>query len=209
MLFRTDGLGTRIFTVWCFFLFTACVISRVNDANSEATSGSGVKPSGNAKVETSTGPAKTDTQVAKAADQAPVAAAASTAAAASKPAESPVAKVVPAKSTAVRVAKVAKVAATPASSVAPANGASASTFGKRQSVRYVLADVVNVHAAPRLDAPIVAKVARGSCYPAAVGGSGTVGWAKLGEGQYILLKYLSRSEGHDWAPATRAIAQGK
>ena len=77
-----------------------------------------------------------------------------------------------------------------ASLVAPIDSRAAAA-GDEKLIRYVAADLLNVHSSPRMDAPVTAKIKKGSMFTIL-----TINdeWAKVGEGQYVMSRYLSRKQ---------------
>lgn len=66
--------------------------------------------------------------------------------------------------------------------------------------RFVAAETLNIRATPSEAAPVVGKLVRGSMMPVEITGA----WAKIGEGQWVMTKYLSASR-----PSARRVAYGK
>jgi hypothetical protein len=66
--------------------------------------------------------------------------------------------------------------------------ANLSLLGSKQRVaRYVAVDLLNVRSAPSVDAPVIAKLTRGTMFRVTLVGD----WARLGDGVYVQLRYLS------------------
>jgi hypothetical protein len=75
--------------------------------------------------------------------------------------------------------------------VAAPTEAKAAVATDEKLIRYVAADLLNVHSSPRMDAPVTAKIKKGSMFTIL-----TINdeWAKVGEGQYVMSRYLSRKQ---------------
>ena len=67
--------------------------------------------------------------------------------------------------------------------------ASALAKGDRPT-RYVVANVLNVRAKPSANSQVVGRLTRGSLLPVEIKGE----WAKIGEAQYVQIKYLSATD---------------
>ncbi len=78
-----------------------------------------------------------------------------------------------------------------AASIAPPIEAKAAAASHERLIRYVAADLLNVHSSPRMDAPVTAKIKKGSMFTIL-----TINdeWAKVGEGQYVMSRYLTRKQ---------------
>ena len=99
-----------------------------------------------------------------------------------------------------RVALKAKKAALHASALKGTRVAKSPVHTSRVT-RYVTARVLNVRSRPAFGAPVVGKLTRGSMFGVTVTGK----WAKLGDQQYVLARYLGRH-----APETeRSLAARK
>jgi uncharacterized protein YgiM (DUF1202 family) len=59
-----------------------------------------------------------------------------------------------------------------------------------KTTMYVTTETLNVRSSPSPVAPVVAKLTRGSMFNVTVQGN----WAKIGDGQYVSVKYLSTSK---------------
>lgn len=82
----------------------------------------------------------------------------------------------------------ATAATKPAVKPSAAGSAKGAPVGDEKLVRYVTADLLNVHSSPRTDSPVTAKIKKGSMFTVSlISGD----WAKLSDGQYVLSRYLS------------------
>jgi len=76
-------------------------------------------------------------------------------------------------------------------SVAAPIEAKAAAASDEKLIRYVAADLLNVHSSPRMDAPVTAKIKKGSMFTILIINDE---WAKVGEGQYVMSRYLIRKQ---------------
>ena len=83
--------------------------------------------------------------------------------------------------------KSAKRGENPAEAKASSNAQLKSTQPLNQVMMYVAVDRLNVRANPTTDSPVVGQLVRGSSFHVAI----ESGWAKLGDGKYVQVKYLN------------------
>jgi hypothetical protein len=69
----------------------------------------------------------------------------------------------------------------------------------KKTAMFVTTETLNVRSSPSPVAPVVGKLTRGSMFNVTVQGS----WAKIGDGQYVSVKYLSTSKA---SPPRRKLA---
>jgi hypothetical protein len=184
MHMKLDALKARTLVVLLMFVASACVIQRAHEQEAGE-----VKPEPKAEPAkadpTVTTPGKAETAVVK---QAP-----------KKNEKALTAKVVPAKaapapsvqSKAAPAAKSveAKPAETKVVAVKPTEAKPAEVKLTRV-VRYVGVQNLNVRSRADTHAPIVGRLAQGSMITVSVDGA----WAKIGEGQFVAVKHLTKTQ---------------
>jgi len=192
---ESHGVSIRIGTFLVFLFAVACAASHSSDTDMIQTSvrdplegAPAVKAAPVSKSQPKTKVAKSGQKkpaVVQAAAK-PTAVQATAKPAAVQAAAKPAAVQAAAKPAAVQAAvKPAAVQAAAKPAVAPKVAA------KKQGpeTAYVMADTLNVRSAPKMNAAVVGKLARGSMFKVTYIGE----WAKIGEGQFVMARFLSRN----------------
>lgn len=193
MALRSDALTSRILTVLAMFVVSSCVINRAHSSSKDhemaaESPESAAQPERRSGVRAETNrPEVLSTQAGK-----PVQPAAN--GKSSAPNSASVNKNPrPANTSARTTPPEAGLQPASATIAAPEKGVRANSESAKSSnekaTRYVTAEALNVRSAPRSDAQIVGRLVRGSMVTVEFRSN----WAKVGEGQYVLGRYLGKS----------------